>query len=458
MSQLFMVFMNGNVDLGVNISMLRQWPLLQQTSFTDCTVQGQLSPDLLSAATSLRILLLDNVGLSGTIPEQFFESATQLSVVELSNNKLSGTLPLSLTVLSTLTAFLANSNRLEGTLPHSSTASWLHSLETLSLARNYFVGNTEALAHSSSLETLVLSGNLLGCNLVRLDNAKRLGSGQFQLPTTVALEMTGLQLTIQNALNRGSLATAIKATYFIGNGDPFAHVVRRAPSRPNSVLLFPGNAALTTDASVLSGTSAPRSLREDEVMRGRMGIFSGPSPFYTFLCLLVPLLSLAHLLVIVLGGGVHQTQAVGRRLRRYCTPRINADGMLSGACFRLLRDSFYPSCMLMACGVSAAVWNLASPSIYHAGCIDFLTNTTIAPTRTGMVYQWIWCCIMCALMLITARLAQKQASDHSKARAMLTHRHLCEFAKAAWSPERQSIAVWQPVSYTHLTLPTKRIV
>eukprot|EP00658_Telonema_sp_P-2_P010045 TRINITY_DN13768_c0_g1_i1.p2 TRINITY_DN13768_c0_g1~~TRINITY_DN13768_c0_g1_i1.p2 ORF type:complete len:112 (+),score=27.36 TRINITY_DN13768_c0_g1_i1:110-445(+) len=75
------------------------------------------------------------------------------------NRRMSGTLPSQLGSAPALKVVLANGMSLSGTLPAFANASII----TLSLARNYLVGDIGTLASQRNLRTLVLSSNHLSC-------------------------------------------------------------------------------------------------------------------------------------------------------------------------------------------------------------------------------------------------------------------------------------------------------
>ena len=85
---------------------------------------------------------------------------------------------------------------LSGTIPTASLngTSSQASLQTLSLARNFFSGTTGSLDEQTALRTLLLSSNKLTCEAVRLDEAAHLGKGLFQDPTGQALWRLGERL------------------------------------------------------------------------------------------------------------------------------------------------------------------------------------------------------------------------------------------------------------------------
>ena len=130
------------------------------------------------------------------------------------------------------------------------------SLQTVSLARNWLSGTTDSISGSNSLQTLLISGNQLECDAVRLDNATLLGQGVFMDPTSEVFTNLGKE-------------AAASAPYF----NSFTYMV---PFGYNAtVMAFAGNPFLTVGTSMLSSGSAGRLVAQDRIRRGRLELFSG---------------------------------------------------------------------------------------------------------------------------------------------------------------------------------------
>jgi hypothetical protein len=95
-------------------------------------------------------------------------------------------------------------------------------LQTLSLAVNYFTGTTDALEEQTNLKTLLLSSNRFSCEAADLDAAEGLASGNWADPTDLALEAAGEEIKYWSSTN------------------PYAGI-GTSTNRSNTALSFAGN-------------------------------------------------------------------------------------------------------------------------------------------------------------------------------------------------------------------------
>ena len=120
-------------------------------------------------------------------------------------------------------------------------------LETLSLTRNYLVGELEALSSAVNLRSLLLSSNLFSCDAPRLDDATDLGEGVFFDPAPAALKALGEEWV--------TLSPGVYTPLLDYHVEQFTNIA----------LVFAGNPALNSDASLLTGTGASKLLRADKI-------------------------------------------------------------------------------------------------------------------------------------------------------------------------------------------------
>ena len=97
-------------------------------------------------------------------------------------------------------------------------------LQTLSLAVNYFTGTTDALQEQTNLKTLLLSSNRFSCEAADLDAAEGLATGNWADPTDLALEAAGEEIKYQTG----------------GTLNPYAGI-GTSTNRSNTALSFAGN-------------------------------------------------------------------------------------------------------------------------------------------------------------------------------------------------------------------------
>ena len=118
--------------------------------------------------------------------------------------------------------------RLSGTVPTTRqmcepTANCTNAtLQTLSLAVNYFTGTTDALEEQTDLATLLLSSNRFSCEAADLDAAEGLATGNWEDPTDLALNAAGEEIKARTKTN------------------PYAGI-GTSTNRSNTALSFAGN-------------------------------------------------------------------------------------------------------------------------------------------------------------------------------------------------------------------------
>eukprot|EP00656_Telonema_subtile_P036903 TRINITY_DN4096_c0_g1_i9.p1 TRINITY_DN4096_c0_g1~~TRINITY_DN4096_c0_g1_i9.p1 ORF type:complete len:336 (-),score=72.90 TRINITY_DN4096_c0_g1_i9:81-1088(-) len=187
----------------------------------------------------------------------------------LSNNRISGSVPAGLCNLTRLEAFTANRMRLSGVLP--SCLGSLSRVQVLSVARNFLSGSLPlSMDRMTALETLFMFSNGFVCDAPGLQAATNLSRNIFRgniFPANLAL---GVNLAKKGGLQ--TYGTTFKPPFTVRNNE----------------LLYTGNSRLTTAASVLGQTKAPRSLDEDGIRRGEYSLFGGYTQRKQFWYLVFP--------------------------------------------------------------------------------------------------------------------------------------------------------------------------
>ena len=128
-----------------------------------------------------------------------------------------------------LRSLLLHGMKLSGTVPTTRqmcepTANCTNAtLQTLSLALNYFTGTTDALEEQTDLATLLLSSNRFSCEAADLDAAEGLATGNWEDPTDLALNAAGEEIQYQT-----------------GGANPYAGI-GTSTNRSNTALSFAGN-------------------------------------------------------------------------------------------------------------------------------------------------------------------------------------------------------------------------
>jgi hypothetical protein len=132
--------------------------------------------------------------------------------------------------LPSLRSLLLHGMKLSGTVPATRqlckpTANCTNAtLQTLSLAVNYFTGTTDALEGQTNLKTLLLSSNRFSCEAADLDAAEGLATGNWADPTDLALEAVGEEIARQT------------------NTNPYNYAgIGTSTNRSNTALSFAGN-------------------------------------------------------------------------------------------------------------------------------------------------------------------------------------------------------------------------
>ncbi|XP_006838241.3 leucine-rich repeat receptor protein kinase MSL1-like [Amborella trichopoda] len=136
--QLKEYIVDGNGDLGINISYLFQlpWPHLETISTRSCNSYGEI-PNSISNVSSLVELQMSSSTIQGTVPDSI-GNLSELQSLDLSFNSLTGNIPASLSNLRNLQVLSLYENNLDGQIPES--VCQMSALETLNLAGNNFKG------------------------------------------------------------------------------------------------------------------------------------------------------------------------------------------------------------------------------------------------------------------------------------------------------------------------------
>lgn len=106
---------------------------------------------------ALKVLMLNNNLVSGTVPQLGLHTSQKLNTLILSNNPISGTMSAPVPKLKDL---LLNNMRISGTLKSliSEDNQTQSELAVFGLSRNLLTGSTDALEPATALETLILAG------------------------------------------------------------------------------------------------------------------------------------------------------------------------------------------------------------------------------------------------------------------------------------------------------------
>ena len=290
-------------------------------------------------------------------------------------------------------------------------ASLFQKVEYLSLARNRFVGSTDALDGSSLLKTLILNGNYFSCSVTRVE-AEDLGKDYFRNPADSEIEKTGVQL---------------------GEQFPFVNPYTdwTVQEYPNVAILFSGNPALTTEAATLPPVDPGVVLKADVVRKGHAGLFGGFDAFKTMVFIMIPVLVLLHLFSILVT--VYREENVFAAFRTYFRPDINNEDMAmnheDGIRCYLIRSTVMPMCYVsVICVMLIALYMMITDGVYMA-CIDpwvYITSAYISK-QPSAVFQWAWVLAASAVLLIFGWMMDRMAQDSRSERAGALHRILCDF-------------------------------
>ncbi|KAG6537823.1 probable LRR receptor-like serine/threonine-protein kinase At3g47570 [Zingiber officinale] len=135
--------------------------------------------DALTNCTKLRVLILENNNLGGTLPKSIANLSSFLDTLRLGGNHITGSIPAEIGRLVNLARFNMSSNYLDGVIPTALGS--LSKLVDVDLSRNHFAGEIPAtLGNITGLTTLILASNQLNgsipnslgkCRLERLNLA-----------------------------------------------------------------------------------------------------------------------------------------------------------------------------------------------------------------------------------------------------------------------------------------------
>jgi len=169
---------NMNLSGGIPDELALGLPSLEELDLSRNNIRG-LIPNSLAALQNLRKLNLSYTYIDGLIPSSLFGDAWRISlrVLHLNNCKLSGPLPDSLAELDSLEELHLHNNQLSGPIPFSLCAQeTLQSLYSLYLGTNNFDGVLpESLGYCASLNVLRLEENKFYGNVPStLGNLQRL--------------------------------------------------------------------------------------------------------------------------------------------------------------------------------------------------------------------------------------------------------------------------------------------
>eukprot|EP00658_Telonema_sp_P-2_P081770 TRINITY_DN8475_c0_g3_i3.p1 TRINITY_DN8475_c0_g3~~TRINITY_DN8475_c0_g3_i3.p1 ORF type:complete len:1118 (-),score=247.99 TRINITY_DN8475_c0_g3_i3:75-3428(-) len=418
-SQISLMMMSANQLSGTLPLQFSELTAVKHLVLTNNQVSGTI-PDQWQS-TSLAVLSLGKNSLSGTLPD--WSTLAGLRVIDMSSNFLSGslrTLPVNITAASLaknrisgtmlqalpsgVTALVMNDLRLSGTLPASLGDSVL---QTLALARNYFVGKTDVLEGNWNLSTLLLNSNYLSCDMAGLENSTELAQGDFLDPIPQAASDAVSAAQQQFELAESSATTV--------------------SSFSNIALLFAGNPEMKTQAGYLPPSDPERSTRVDEIRQGRYSIFSGDGAFKQLVYLTTPLLLVLHAAAISVS--LYCSNRRGASLRSYLCPTRpdpRKAAMLSRVCFALA----VPMLVLAGIGVLLAILNGLTPSVFSegGGCVSPVVHISVASVQTTTAYQWMFV-TMDIVCLAVSRLAIRQVQKwNEEARIRRVHRSLSTLA------------------------------
>eukprot|EP00656_Telonema_subtile_P004296 TRINITY_DN1194_c0_g1_i15.p1 TRINITY_DN1194_c0_g1~~TRINITY_DN1194_c0_g1_i15.p1 ORF type:complete len:1243 (-),score=233.02 TRINITY_DN1194_c0_g1_i15:64-3792(-) len=380
-------------------------------------------PASISRLSSLKAFSLGGASLSGTLPSSIFS----LTVLELlsaqknmlsgtishppwsmqtltlsGNRKISGTVPAYLLAFTSLRSLLLNSMSLSGTLPTHSNSTWNSTLGTLSVARNFMEGTTDALGNLNALQTLILSGNYFSCDAVDLNSAPSLGSGTFKEPVTEALIQIGEQMAKSNKPNAFKSLVAVEYS--------------------NIVLAFAGNPQLTTHASTIPPRDVGRVRLKDEIQQGQKGMFPGYTSLWQLAFVTIPFFVAVHTAVVLFAVSSRFGLSVSA-VKSYFFPQQVCGHM--NVHIQLYRSLNRTMLRLLVLGLCFVLLNALSPGVFDSGCTDPLLRTSIAPIKAGVAYQWTWVVLSSLMMAVAIYLFYLLGSSDQDARARSVHRCLC---------------------------------
>ncbi|XP_050289836.1 receptor-like protein EIX2 [Quercus robur] len=147
---------------------------LKSLHLESCRI-GPKFPVWLQVQSKLTYVILSNVGIEGTIPEQWFSTiSSQLSHLDLSNNHIKGSLPHQL-VFPNVTKLFLQSNLFSSPIP-SNISDLMPSLKHLDLSDNHLYGTIPlSISKIKNLNILILRRNNLSGELPHNWNESQIG-------------------------------------------------------------------------------------------------------------------------------------------------------------------------------------------------------------------------------------------------------------------------------------------
>ncbi|KAL3919541.1 MAG: hypothetical protein SGILL_003704 [Bacillariaceae sp.] len=110
------LWLEGNNLDGPFPESITQLTSLVELNLSSNHITGML-PTSLDKLTALEKLMLNDMNLRGSIPEEIFQKTTRLTQITLNNNDLTGDIPTTIGMLKDAKAFLLENNKLGGTIP-----------------------------------------------------------------------------------------------------------------------------------------------------------------------------------------------------------------------------------------------------------------------------------------------------------------------------------------------------
>ena len=227
--------------------------------------------------------------------------------------------------------------------------------------------------------------------------------------------------------------------------DPF--VSYKDLTMPNMVLVFSGNAALTTKASLLPPVAPGNVLKEDQIKQGKAALFAGENNWKTLWFLIIPGLLTLHIIAVTISlrgigvgitaglkeyfcsstkplkppgrenkeasteSGTDHKEVQGDRLRDRCWKWASTGGSLRKqvrihAAVRVYKGALRMMQLLSVVGLGLMILNASTESTNDgAGCMDHFIATTVASSiHYGSLYQWLFI-LFSALSILVLGLA-----------------------------------------------------
>ncbi|KAI0510991.1 hypothetical protein KFK09_011607 [Dendrobium nobile] len=192
-------------------------------------------------------LVLESLGLNGTLPNSTLGRLDQLRVLSLKSNSLSGPIP-DLSALLNLKALFLGNNLLSGPFPSSLVT--LHRLRTLDLSHNFLSGSIPSgLTFLDRLYFLRLDSNLLSGPVPSLNQSSlkifNVSANDLAgpVPVTAALSTFGAAAFSGNVRLCGAVVRRECGSHL-----PFFQISAAAPSpaKPRQGFILPGSASATS--------------------------------------------------------------------------------------------------------------------------------------------------------------------------------------------------------------------